>query len=269
VETVYAITADIDDGDVLPMSAMVSKLNQLSLYYVVHSTTKSTQDQNRYRVILPLDEPFPADEFPSLFASFRLSLDGLPDRACSDASRLNIVPRFWVGSPDDSILIWDDAEAHHDFQAEVNGLPLDARRLMTDFPVTPEIEKAVEVRPLTPTERQSIEIERDRLVSPAIVKSYMEAPSRGGRLFRFMSAVAVRAIYADQPISAAVLADLALEMNAKGPSPSRRTGLHREAQRAIDNAARYVGANPPKPATSARLSVADALRIKRTRHARK
>lgn len=245
VQTVSMIALDVDDGGI-SAAQIADRLAAHDLAFIVHSTTKSTLAHNRYRIIVPLAEAVQGDRYPDLFGAARQALDGLPDRACSDASRLNILPRHWTGAPEGSA-DWDEDQAHHALITR-QGQPLDAERLIGRFPAPPE--SAFEpVSFLVPIDRDP-DSEWGRYVTPRIFEAYSTAQP-GGRLFRFMSAVAVRAIGRGLPISAALLADLAGQMNAMGPRPSRRPGLHREAQRALDHAAQYIAGQPPKPTRQA------------------
>lgn len=60
----YAFTGDVDgDTDtILTFEEMVSILTELGLAFIVHTTTKSTVHQNRYRVIIPYARPLTVEE---------------------------------------------------------------------------------------------------------------------------------------------------------------------------------------------------------------
>jgi len=246
VDRVSMIALDIDDGG-STATQMANRLAAHDLAFIIHSTTKSTLDHNRYRIILPLAQPICGERYPHLFTAARQALDGLPDRACSDASRLNILPRLWTGQPDGST-DWDEGQAHHALLSR-HGAPLDAERLIRRFPAPPEPSVAT-VAVTSPLYRLDADEEWSRYVTPRMVEAYSTAQP-GGRLFRFMAAVATRAIGKGLPIDANLLADLAQTMNANGPQPSRRTGLRREAQRALNHAAQYVAAQPAQPSRQA------------------
>lgn len=266
VAEVFAVTVDVDDGAAMPFVAMVERLTSLDLTFAVHSTTWSSLAANRYRVIFPLARPVAGADFPALYSSVQQAFGGLADRACSDASRLNILPRFWTGDWVEEIDgLERQVEPHHAISFG-DGQPLDPDRLMRRFPpiVQPEIEPVVISAMIDHPDLA--DFDRSPIVTQAIVDQYLNSPP-GGRLFRFMTRIATRALYREFAITPEIVAALALEMNRRGPAAQARGNLRREAQRAINGAARFVAANPKTQPETIRptLTAGAALKILKAR----
>lgn len=60
--------------------------------YVAHTTYNHTDSEHRFRVIIPLATPIPADKYPALWEWASTLSNGKIDRAASDSSRMYYVP---------------------------------------------------------------------------------------------------------------------------------------------------------------------------------
>src|SRR5665647_318396 len=80
---------DIDDG--LPLEIIHSVLSKYE--YALHSSYSHSPSKPKWRVVLPLAEPIPASELPSLFDHMNGLFDGKLDAACGhDPARLYYLP---------------------------------------------------------------------------------------------------------------------------------------------------------------------------------
>lgn len=265
----YAFTGDVD-GDtptILTMAEMVSILRELGLAFIVHTTTKSTVHQNRYRVILPYARPLTVAESEAASSSIHQRLGEVFDTKTFDAGRLSIFPQAWTGlpagtvTPDDAFAnplakVWDQADEHHAFEADVTGAPIDADQIMADYPpiIRAEVENTASVAEVeafmeSRTVRADVDfmtltdLDRSPIIRPAFVEEFLTS-APGGRFYRFLNRVAGRALAKDYPIDAHTLVAIGKEMDGRAGNRGR-TGIVREAQRALAYAVRQHQTRPP------------------------
>lgn len=238
-----AFTGDVD-GD-MPgdqgYDAMRAKLDQLGVAYCLHTTTKSTVGQNRFRVILPFATPLSAEEYEAVCSSIHQMLGEVFDTKTFDAARLSIFPQAWHGAPSDKPE-WDDAQAHHAFDAQVNRPYLDAAVVMQTYPpivktkaeVIPVAEILAQMKPVTTDHDyfELIDLNRSPLVTEQIIETYRTAPE-GGRFYKFMTSVAMRALHKNLPCDPQIVCALALNLNATSYGAKSRPNAMREAERAV------------------------------------
>ncbi|MEP7337195.1 MAG: hypothetical protein ABI977_05575, partial [Acidobacteriota bacterium] len=71
-------------------------LGVMVLLYTTHShqrvTTNHPKAEDRFRVVILLKEPIPADEYPRLFQWATIVSGGKCDKSCKDASRMHYLP---------------------------------------------------------------------------------------------------------------------------------------------------------------------------------
>ena len=262
----YAFTGDVDgDTDtILTFDEMVSILTELGLAFIVHTTTKSTVHQNRYRVIIPYGRPLTVAESEAASSSIHQMLGEVFDTKTFDAGRLSIFPQAWTGAPPNA-LAWDEADTHHAFEANVTGIPLDADQIVADYPPViraevenkasiAEVEAFIESRPIrTDVDFVTLtDLDRSPIVRPEFVEEFLTS-APGGRFFRFLNRVAGRALAKDFPIDPQTLVALGKEMDARAGNRGR-TGIVREAQRALAYAIRQHQTRPPEHERDARLA---------------
>lgn len=91
VESVSMAVLDVDDGT--DPETIRRLLESRSFEYVIHSTFSSTPDHPKFRVIVPLGKPCPAEKWPTVFSRLcDLLTNGHTDRATRDAARLFFLP---------------------------------------------------------------------------------------------------------------------------------------------------------------------------------
>lgn len=241
----YCFTGDVD-GDtatILTFDQMVAILTELGLAFIVHSTTKSTVHQNRYRVILPFDRPLTVEESEAASSSIHQMLGEVFDTKTFDAGRLSIFPQAWEGAPPNA-LAWDEADTHHAFATNIEGDAVDADTIMVNWPpvIRAEVEKTatvaevqafIESRPVRDDVDflTLIDLDQSPIVRPEFVQEFISSPP-GGRFFKFLNRVAGRALAKNLPIDTATLVALGREVDIRA-GVRGRTGIIREASRAL------------------------------------
>jgi hypothetical protein len=68
-----------------------------SVKTIIYTTTCSTFDHPRWRIIVFLDRPYLPDEYLSIWRFFNKMLDGDLDKNTKDASRISFMPKTWRG----------------------------------------------------------------------------------------------------------------------------------------------------------------------------
>jgi uncharacterized protein (DUF927 family) len=94
VKEVSMAVIDIDDGT--PYGEIAKKLDGLA--FLAHSSYSHTESKNKYRVIIPLAKPVPANEWPVVWTRVNLFVDERNDPSTKDASRLYYTPAHPVGA---------------------------------------------------------------------------------------------------------------------------------------------------------------------------
>ncbi len=99
------LVLDYDHGVTIDeVLAMWRPLGVMVLLYTTHSHQRVTKDhpkaEDRFRVIILLKEPIPADEYPRLFQWATVVSGGKCDASCKDASRMHYLPAIAIkGAP--------------------------------------------------------------------------------------------------------------------------------------------------------------------------
>lgn len=88
VELVFCAVFDIEHHG--PFDVMQEKLKGHA--FLAHSSYNHQLDDPRYRIILPLADPIPADQWPRSWAKLNHWLGGINDAATKDASRIYYLP---------------------------------------------------------------------------------------------------------------------------------------------------------------------------------
>lgn len=226
---------DIDNHDIAQASfdGLCHRLQDEGRAFVLHTTTKSTADVHRLRLIMPLSRPVLMDEFDGFWLAANAWLGGLADPSTCDPSRIFFVPARWDG-------------ANNLFEAQIGGMPLDVDALPRVVPsaASPRTESCPVQPPIRcrraidPT--SIVNVFASPLLSPHAVRAFADGPE-GGRLFRLMCSIAARAARLGYPASAEEVEELALTVDRLIGPPKARPGSHREAQNALS----FVRRNTP------------------------
>lgn len=120
MEAVTALSFDVDDE---PAWELLDDYE-----YAAHTTFSHTEDAPRWRIVLPLTRPVPAEQWASVWERARLRLCPNADEACRDASRFFWKPACRPGAARRAL--------HH------KGVVLDPDRLPAlPPPVTPQVQR--------------------------------------------------------------------------------------------------------------------------------
>jgi hypothetical protein len=130
-----AIVGDADQPGTT-REKLVARLDALNVsYLVVTSTSHGCGGQARYRVVLPLATPIPAERYRSAWESINAHLGSMLDPNAKDPTRLSYMPRIPTGAAGHEVIVRDDRQW------------LDASTLAEIEP--PASETAPEVTPVT------------------------------------------------------------------------------------------------------------------------
>lgn len=88
VDLVFCAVFDVEHHG--PFEALQEKLDGYA--YVAHSSYRHTVEAPRFRIILPLNQPIPANQWPHAWERLNLWLGGINDPATKDAARLYYLP---------------------------------------------------------------------------------------------------------------------------------------------------------------------------------
>lgn len=257
----FGLDVDGDREGHLQFDQMVELLDALDLNYIVHTTTKSTNAINRYRVILPC-EPLSVEDYEAACSSLDQALSngkGVFDTKTYDASRLNFVPQDWYGLPKDTPDFPLD-DAHQAFRSRTDGKLVPVQDFIAAFPPLPpetketvveefDLETFFATRVVTSKHDwwTLADLDQSPLVTQQMRDEYVGSPE-GGRYFKFLCRCAARALYRGLPCEPDIIHALGEQMNARGCHSKRRS--LREARRAVS----WAVANhqpTPDPTTSA------------------
>lgn len=90
------LAIDYDDGT--SIFEVEAWCRSQGLAYVVYTTSKSSGDMHRFRLVIPLTGRVEAAAYPALWSACRRMLPGTIDPATKDVTRLSVMPAHWAGS---------------------------------------------------------------------------------------------------------------------------------------------------------------------------
>lgn len=207
------------------MDEAIAVLDGLGAAWFAYTTASSQPDAECFRIMFPLDRPVPNAEFADVWQAFSRMLP--LDPATKDISRIFIVPRHWRGRVN---------RMEHD----LTGLPVCVDEVLRRFPA-PQLKEVSR-----PTASKVSDIpRRSDCPMPSLDAPYvpdtalaqaLSAPS-GGRMYRFLVAVAFSALRLRYDISVADLEAIGRELAFQ---LGRNTSdIARDARRAHDYAASH------------------------------
>lgn len=88
VDLIYCAVFDVEHHG--PFEALREKLHGYA--YLAHSSYSHTLEDPRFRIILPLASPVPADQWPHFWAKLNQWLGGINDPLTKDAARIYYLP---------------------------------------------------------------------------------------------------------------------------------------------------------------------------------
>lgn len=137
------IGLDIDNGgeNHIGIDEMEGLLIERGYNYVIYTTTKSSVDWHRYRVIIPTTRELCSSEIKAVWSSVYQSFGGISDSACNDLSRLYFAPRDWQASEE----VPTPLAA---FRFALDGRAMDVDALVREFPPVVMPVGAVAISPM-------------------------------------------------------------------------------------------------------------------------
>lgn len=276
VREVFGICADVDIGPAdlryRTFDAMVAWLYAEGLEFIAFTTTKSREHHHRYRIVLPYECPIAPQRHLVAWLAVNDKLGGVIDAGTKDPARLSFFPARWEGDYEcprtRTLTIFDDGFSAFEMS---RGAPILSASELQDLPVDPApsprtravARKPVSIMPVTSVIKPRIEVEHsfhavlgdwDR--SPFLTDHIRAiADTEGQRDYRFLCAVAVRAISRGMTIAEDLLVELGEVFSYRALFRPPPPDLRRQARNALHFAA-LNAANPCHPVDG--LSQTDA-----------
>jgi hypothetical protein len=207
-------------------------MDVLGCPHVVHTTTRHRDHEPHLRALFEIDREVQVEEFPMVWASMNQMFGGVLDPQTKNINRLFICPARWSGS---------DAR----FEYRTDGIPLNVEWLLESFPAAVtdhSVMGTTEVNLKMDLLRQNLRADQwtldfgshegHRFVSPTMVDQFKTA-SEGGRLYRLMVQIAIRALTFGYPITPYEIERLALSLDRMVTGKKRKGSLI-EAQHALN-----------------------------------
>jgi len=120
-----AIALDIDEGWTIDQAE--AAVEDMLTPFVIYTTTKHSAEAHRFRIVLFLDRPVTADEYEALWFGLAKRWRATMDAKTRDISRISILPRAWLGAP-------------NEIRVERDGYPLCVDAILKHYPRDPEPE---------------------------------------------------------------------------------------------------------------------------------
>lgn len=179
----------------------------LGLANVVYTTSSSTPDQHRLRVLAPLSRRVEKGEFAAFWYALNQLFGGDVDSQTKDISRMFVEPRAWTG-------------ADNRFSAVREGLAIDPDEIMTRYPAPPlapvaSLPARLVNRPAGALSwADSNALEDSRIVPASALERALMAP-QGGRMIAFLTSCAMSAFARKFEITVHDLVNLGEALSAR------------------------------------------------------
>lgn len=201
--------ADIDNKDFnLPhatIEAIEEAAQDMGIPHVIYTTSSHTPKAHRFRLMFPLSREVTADEFPAVWGAVARWLDCL-DANTKDESRLFVAPRQWNA---DAVFIRQDRGEPLDVDAIKQAYPAPIAQPKPRTTLTSAFGNISGLKPPCPTE---ISLYGDFVTDDMVTEA--TSGLKGGRMFRFLIRVGVRAMLKGYAITADDLATIGHELAA-------------------------------------------------------
>jgi hypothetical protein len=224
---------DVDDLDIESLARIRATIQTWGVNYLLWSTTKHTPAAPRIRLVFKLDRIITGEEHAKLWRLFNFQLEHRVDINTRNLNRLHYVPALWTSS---------SGHLFEDHRGNVEAFDADAMLAAVDDLIAqgaitlPDQADSVDVAELlaglTNTGLDWSGATDCPFITQDMAEDFRTSP-KGGRFYRLMTRIAVRAINARYPISASELEALALEVDRTTGSKGRTRTLA-EAQRALE-----------------------------------
>lgn len=258
VRQVFGICADVDIGPEDPryrtFDDMTVWLRAEGREFIGFTTTKCRESHHRYRIILPYECPIAPEQHLAAWFAVNDKLGGIIDAGTKDEARLSFFPARWEGDYEcprtRTLTIFNDGFSA--FELSKGGPILSASELQNlPVDVTPPPKSRAVVRKSAsalPSARiakpdidfvpsfQAVLIDWDR--SPFLTDHIRAiADTEGQRDYRFLCAVAVRAVSRSMPVTEDILVALGETFSYRALLRPPPADLRRQARNALEFAA--------------------------------
>lgn len=207
---------------------------------IIHTTTCSTHDHPRWRVLPMLDRGYTPEEYASVWRYFNHLTDGALDPATKDASRIAFLPKTWRGmlpATHTGERGTDANPINYNFYEVREGIcHASVDDALRDFPII--VPPPPVVSTASVSVNGTIEIVQDWMWQRELGKP------RGGRMYRILQRAARRFKQNGWVLTADALASDALRVNPFISPSDQRDGINHEAGNAISWAGRNVETLP-------------------------
>lgn len=233
----YAL--DVDDYPITVDEAG-ELMAELGSDYAIYTTTKSTQANQRFRIVAPVDRHILANEIEIFWTGLATIFGDMIDPACKDRARVYYVPATWLPSSEVPC-------PYNRFLASVTGLGMNVDEIIAAVPdkaavpvyqALPTVTQVPGMRLATNVSVAFYNIWDAKIVPTNILDRYAAEAGAGHytALYRFMSRVAVHCVRQSIAINVRQLVDLASQANFISAGESfkkRQSGITNEAANAL------------------------------------
>jgi hypothetical protein len=197
------------------------------LRMIVHTTTSSTTDWPRMRLVMAVDRPYTAREYPSLWRWANEMTGGSLDPNTKDATRISYMPARWLG-------------AYNDFQYYPGDFAMSVDVILKSYPIEAP-------KPPPPFVPLNAAPHVAKIITDAMIANHVG--NQSGRMFKILCAAATHHKVQGWTLTADDLCAEAITVAGQIGHRDSDANLRRECQRAID----YIA---DKVATKSRIEQA-------------
>ena len=220
-------------------------------YYVCYSTSSSTRDHPKFRLVFPLETSVKQSSIKHFWYALNKEFDGIGDQQTKDLSRMYYVPAIY---PDANNFIFTNTGNFinpnalmdkHPFVVQQSGLATFMDRLPPDVQkkVTAHREELLKEQANYNFEWSSY---RDcpfvskKLISDYSAIAHADGSGRYAMIYKIMTSIACNAIKKKYPITSAQIAELIRQLDRDTSRRYQKRPLQVEAERALEYAYKTV-----------------------------
>ena len=220
-------------------------------YYVCYSTSSSTRDHPKFRLVFPLETSVKQSSIKHFWYALNKEFDGIGDQQTKDLSRMYYVPAIY---PDANNFIFTNTGNFinpnalmdkHPFVVQQSGLATFMDRLPPDVQkkVTAHREELLKQQANYNFEWSSY---RDcpfvskKLISDYSAIAHADGSGRYAMIYKIMTSIACNAIKKKYPITSAQIAELIRQLDRDTSRRYQKRPLQTEAERALEYAYKTV-----------------------------
>ena len=220
-------------------------------YYVCYSTSSSTRDHPKFRLVFPLETSVKQSSIKHFWYALNKEFDGIGDQQTKDLSRMYYVPAIY---PDANNFIFTNTGNFinpnalmdkHPFVVQQSGIATFMDRLPPDVQkkVTAHREELLKQQANYNFEWSSY---RDcpfvskKLISDYSAIAHADGSGRYAMIYKIMTSIACNAIKRKYPITSAQIAELIRQLDRDTSRRYQKRPLQTEAERALEYAYKTV-----------------------------